>query len=199
MNLGSFFDTQMIMSSHVTNISKTVIFHLRNITRIRKYIDQPTCHHAVRSLILSRLDYCNGLLSSIPSSYITRLQRLQNWAARLVFELDRKHSPAPLLKELHWLPVRQRIIFKLLLFVYKCLHNQGPSYLTNCLTLYVPKRQLRSSNDYFRLEYPITRVLAGDRTFTVYASKEWNKLPISIRKSSSTNMFKKALKTYLFP
>ena len=198
-NLGAFFDSQMSMSSHVTNLSKTVTFHLRNISRIRKYIDQPTCQHAVRSLILSRLDYCNGLLSLLPSSYIIRLQRLQNWAARLVFEVDRKHSAAPLLKSLHWLPVHQRIVFKLLLCTYKCLHNQGPIYLKNSLLLYVPKRQLRSSKDYLRLTYPITRVLAGDRTFTVSASKEWNSLPIQIRQSSSVNVFKKALKTYLFP
>ena len=136
------------MSSHITNVSKTVIFHLRNIGRIRKYIDQSTCQHAIRSLILSRLDYCNGLLSSLPSTYVIRLQRLQNWAARLVFEVDRKQSPGPLLKSLHWLPVKQRITFKLLLFVYKCLHNQGPVYLKNCLSLYVPNRQLRSSKDY---------------------------------------------------
>ena len=198
-NLGAFFDTHMTMSSHITNVSKSVVFHLRNIAKIRKYIDQPTCHHAARSLILSRLDYCNGLLSSSPSTYITRLQRLQNWAARLVFNVDRKHSPGPLLKSLHWLPIHQRIIFKLLLLVYKCLHNQGPTYLSNCLSLYVPKRQLRSSNDYLRLDYPITRVLAGDRTFTVSASKEWNKLPADIRQSSSTAIFKKSLKTYLFP
>lgn len=198
-NLGAFFDSEMTMLSHVTNVSKTVTFHLRNIGRIRKYIDQPTCHHAVRSLILSRLDYCNGLLSLIPSTYMIRLQRLQNWAARLIFEVDRKHSPRPLLKSLHWLPIQQRINFKLLLCVYKCLHNQGPSYLTNCLTLYVPGRQLRSSKDYLRLKYPITRVLAGDRTFTVSASKAWNELPTCIRQSSSTSVFKKALKTYLFP
>ena len=103
------------------------------------------------------------------------------------------------MKSLHWLPIRQRISFKLLLLVYKCLHNQGPIYLTNCLSVYVPNRQLRSSNDYLRLVYPITRVLAGDRTFTVAASKEWNKLPVYIRQSSSTNIFKKALKGVLHP
>jgi hypothetical protein len=198
-NLGAFFDSQMTMSSHIINVSKTVTFHLRNIGRIRKYIDKSTCHHAVRSLILSRLDYCNGLLSSLPSTYIIRLQRLQNWAARLVFEVNRRHSPSPLLKSLHWLPIHQRIIFKLLLCVYKCLNNQAPVYLKDCLSLYVPNRQLRSSNDYHRLVYPITRVLAGDRTFTVSASKEWNRLPIFIRQSPSIHVFKKQLKTHLFP
>ena len=106
-----FFDANMTMSAHINNVCRNVTFHLRNISRIRKFIDQNTCHHAVRSLILSRLDYCNGLLSSIPKSQITRLQRLQNWAAHLVFEVGRSHSPQPLLHSLHWLPIQKRIIF----------------------------------------------------------------------------------------
>ncbi|XP_072030450.1 uncharacterized protein [Amphiura filiformis] len=88
-NLGSFFDTNMSMTTHITNLCKTTTFHLRNLTRIRKYIDEDTCNHAARSLVLSRLDYCNGLLSSIPHKHVLRLQRLQNWAARLVFNVPR--------------------------------------------------------------------------------------------------------------
>ena len=91
----------MTMASHITNVSRTITFHLRNISRIRRFIDKDTCHHAVGSLILSRLDYCNGLLSSLPKSYTLRLQRLQNWAARLVFTINRRHESAPLLKSLH--------------------------------------------------------------------------------------------------
>ena len=83
-NLGAFFDSNMSMAAHITNLSRTVTFHLRNITRIRRFIDKDTCHHAIRSLVLSRLDYCNGLLSSVPKSHILRLQRLQNWAARII-------------------------------------------------------------------------------------------------------------------
>ena len=197
-NLGAFFDVHMSMNSHINNVSRTVTFHLRNISRIRRYIDQSTCHHAVRSLILSRLDYCNGLLSSLPKLHVNRLQRLQNWAARLVFEVGRSHSAQPLINSLHWLPIQQRIIFKLLLYVYKSLHHLAPNYLSNCLTLYTPSRNLRSSNDNLRLNYPITRVQAGDRTFTVAASKGWNNLPMSIRQSASIDIFKKALKTHLF-
>ena len=188
----------MTMSAHINNVCRNVTFHLRNISRIRKCIDQNTCHHAVRSLILSRLDYCNGLLSSIPKSQITRLQRLQNWAARLVFEVGRSHSPQPLLHSLHWLPIQKRIIFKLLLYVYKSLNNQAPRYISECLTVYIPSRNLRSSNHNLQLSYPITQNLAGDRTFTVSASKLWNNLPLTIRQSVSTNSFKKALKAQLF-
>ena len=126
---------------------------LRNITRIRRFIDQSTSNHDVRSLILSRLDYCNGLLSSIPNTQLVRLQRLQNWAARLVFQVRRDTPPNPLLCNLHWLPVKQRIIFKLLLLVYKSLNTHAPKYLSDCLKIYVPGKRTRSSEDPLKLTY----------------------------------------------
>ena len=115
----------MTMTSHITNFSRTITLHLRNILRIRRYIDADTCHHAVRSLILSRIDCCNGLLSSLPKSYTLRLQRLQNWAARPVFTVNRQQDPKPLLKSLHCLPVKERISVKLLWFVFKSLNGMA--------------------------------------------------------------------------
>ena len=143
--------------------------------------------------------YCNGLLSSIPSTQLDRVQRLHIWAARFVFHVSiGDHPSQPLLNSLHWLPLKQRIIFKLLLFVYKILNNQAPKYLATCLNLYTPTRSLRSSSDPLRLTYSVTRTLAGDRTFTVSASKYWNDLPLTVRQSSSVSAFRKALKTHLF-
>ena len=106
--------------------------------------------------------------------------------------------PDPLLCNLHWLPVKQRIIFKLLLFVYKSLNNYAPQYLLDCLKIYVPGKRTRSSQDPLKLTYPTKRKLTGDRTFTVTSSIEWNKLPLSLRQSPSVETFKKSLKTYLF-
>ena len=171
------------MSYHISHICSTITFYLRNISRIRRFIDQSACHNAVRSLVLSRIDYCNGLLSTIPSNQLIRVQRLQNWAARLILQVSRDHPSQPLLNSLHWLPLKQRITFKLLLFVYKILNEQAPEYLTNCLTLYTPARALRSASDTLRLTYPKTRTLAGDRTFTVSASKHWNDLPLTVSKT----------------
>ena len=129
-NLGAFFDSNMSMAAHITNLSRTITFHLRNITQIiRRFIDKDTCHHAVRSLVLSGLDYRNGLLSSVPISHILRLQRLQNWAARIIFIVDRRLESSPLLKTRHWLPVKQRITYKLLSYVYKALNGLAPIYL----------------------------------------------------------------------
>ena len=89
-NLGVIFDTQMSMSTQVTSLSRSITYHLRNIFRIRHYLDFETCNHVVHSLILSRLDYGNILLLGSNVSEIARLQRLQNWAAKIIFLAAKK-------------------------------------------------------------------------------------------------------------
>ena len=112
-NLGVHFDAAMTMSDHVTAVFKSVKFHLWNLSRIRKYITQEACSNAMRALVLSKLDFASyALLSYLSNKDIIRLQRLRNRAARILFQVPRRHSPSPLLKSLHWLPVDSRIIFK---------------------------------------------------------------------------------------
>ena len=84
-NLGVIFDDVMSMSAHVTSFSCNLTYHLRNITRIRRFMDLDTCNNIVHSFILSRLDYGNALLLGSNVSSISRLQKFQNWAAKLIF------------------------------------------------------------------------------------------------------------------
>ena len=152
----------------------------------------------VHALITSKLDYCNGLLFGMPDSLIARLQRVQNACARLVYCQPKFTSSAPLLRELHWLPVRQRISFKILLTVYKSLSGQAPSYITELLKLKVQshRHSLRSSRDTLLLQIPHskTKITLGDRAFAIAAPKLWNSLPVEIRSSQSLNVFKSRLK-----
>ena len=189
------------MSNLIDQLCKSVRFQLNNVSQIRKYVSEDVCHHVIRSHVLSRLDYCNRLLTELsPSNTLRRLQSLQNWAARIIFRLDRRHDTMPLLTSLHWLPIKQRIVFKILLFVYKFFHDQAPEYFSDCLELYRPVRtNLRSNADPFRLTFHVARSKAGDCTCTVAAAKEWNKLPSSINAAPSVDVFKKLLKTYIFP
>jgi hypothetical protein len=189
------------MSSHVNTICRSVNFHLKNINRIRRYIDFNTSNHITRSLVMSRLDYANSLLAGIQSKELKRLQVLQNRAARVVFQVRRDESAKPLLTELHWLPIKERVCFKTMLLVHKCLLGKAPSYLTNCITRYAPGRPgLRSAQDKTRLSEPPTRLIsAGDTAFCALAPREWNKLPTTVRSVQSTVSFKRILKTYYFP
>jgi hypothetical protein len=204
-NLGVVFDSTLSMSKHIGNVCKTVNFHIRNLWRIRRFITQDACHHAVRALILSRIDYANSLLYGARQVDIQRLQRLQNKAARLVFACGRDQSSDGLLQSLHWLPVRQRITFKILLYTFKCLNNLAPSYLVDLIKLLTDdvshgyRHRLRSSSDATKLIVPRSKKRAGDNSFAVIAPKLWNDIPVAIRESASVLIFKKRLKTYLFP
>ena len=165
-------------------------------------IDKDTCH-LIDALILSRLDYGNSLLLGSNSKDIQRLQRIQNWAVRLVCRASKRDHATPFLRELHWLPVRERILFKTLVLVYKCLNGLAPGYLSSCLALYKPGRaSLRSASDITLLAVPKSIKLLqcpSNRTFSISAPLIWNELSITIRESGSLNIFKKLLKTHLYP
>ena len=172
---------------------------LRNLWRIRRFIDNKTCHHAVRALIISRLDYCNSLFTLLLGKDIKRLKSIQNRAARLVFNVGRATPTTPLLRELHWLPIPQRIQFKLCLHNHKIITSSAPEYLSNCISLYKPSRTLRSSQDTTRLQIPRSNYSFSAKCFGVTAPKAWNNIPQHIREMTSTPLFKQHLKTYLFP
>ena len=127
----SMFDRVLSLRQHVSYTSKTYRFHLRNISRIRKYIPQDTSVVLVKSLVMSRLDYSNGLFYGLPKCTVSGLQAVQNSAARIVTqERLRDHdSMSRALIGLHWLPVDNRIEYKLLLYTYKALHDLAPGYL----------------------------------------------------------------------
>ena len=107
-NLGVFLDGTLSMDSHISYLSKALYFQLRRIGKIRHLLSVESANKLCVSLILSKLDYCNALLYNISDKHLTRLQRIQNSAARLVLRRDKRSSASDLLKTLHWLPVRAR-------------------------------------------------------------------------------------------
>ena len=194
-NLGVMYDKNMSMKSQVSSIVKTTSYHTRNISRIRKYIDTDSAKTLVNSLVTSRLDYCNSQLAGINSGQFDRLDRVQNCAARVILQLPR--SVAPDLSSLHWLPIRQRVDYKIATLVFKTLHGLAPSYLQELLTPYTAGRHLRSDNDNL-LVVPRTTNKSGNRSFVVNGPCVWNALPCHVRCTSDLNVFKRLLKTVLF-
>ena len=110
-NLGVMFDRNMTMSDQVKSLVRSVSYHTRNISRIRRHLTIDSTKKLVNSLVTSRLDYCNSLLVGVADGLLQRLQCAQDWAARTVLQLPRSVE-APL-HELHWLPVSSRIDYKL--------------------------------------------------------------------------------------
>ena len=127
-----------------------------------------------------------------------KLQLVQNHAARLVKKVNKRSSAKSLLKELHWLPVEQRVDYKIALIVFKCLYIEDfPSYLKDLIQVYTPSRSLRSA-DKLLLTKPITKLKVGERSFCYSAPVVWNKLPFELRSCTRLPTFKKHLKTHFF-
>ena len=151
------------------------------------------CH----AFITSRIDNLNSLLFKIPEYQLHKLQLVQNSVARLIKRLKRSDHITPALLELHWLPIPERIQYKILLLVYKCLIQKAPSYLTSMIHPYQPTRSLRSSSQHLLQEVKTSKRY-GERAFAVCGPMLWNSLPLHIRQSDSVETFKCSLKTFLF-
>ena len=150
------------------------------------------------AFVLSRLDYCDSLLAGCPKYFLSKLRKVQTNAARLVFRTTRFAHVTYVLHSLHWLPIEQRIEYKLSLLCFKIISHQAPIYLSD-LHLYTPSWQLRSSTDTraFRILSFRTKS-CGQRSFSYQAPVIWNQLPVSVRHPTPVSSFKSSLKTFLF-
>ena len=197
-NLGVIFDSAFKFDKQVNAVVKASFFQLRTIAKIKSFLSPKDLEKVIHAFISSRLDYCNSLYTGISHSSLSRLQLVQNAAARLLTGTRKRDHISPILASLHWLPVRFRVDFKVLLFVFKALSGQAPSYITDLLTSYSTTRPLRSSN-LGLLAVPQSKLKSrGDRAFAVAAPRLWNSIPLSIRSAPSIDSFKSRLKTYFY-
>ena len=118
------------MMKQCSMVSRSIYFHLRRIAKIRCHLDYTATAKAIQATVISRLDYCNSLLSTVNKANLETLQRAQNSAARLLARVDKRTHMTPVLFNLHWLPVKQRVEFKILVQVYTLVHETAaPQYL----------------------------------------------------------------------
>ena len=196
-DLGVILDNNLTMTSHVNNVCRSASYAIYRIGKLRRYLDAENTEKLVHAFITSRLDNCNSILYGLPDKELNKLQRIQNAAARLVSLTKKRDHITPVLFQLHWLPVRQRIIFKLLLLTFKTLNGQSPAYISDLVTVYQPQRNLRSASQYL-LQESIGRTITYGRSFSRVAPRLWNRLPLALRSPQTISRFKAQLKTHLF-
>ena len=141
-DLDVILDNNLTMTSHVNNVCRSASYAIYRIGKLRRYLDAENTEKLVHAFITSRLDNCNSILYGLPDKELNKLQRIQNAAARLVSLTKKRDHITPVLFQLHWLPVRQRIIFKLLRLTFKTLNGQSAAYISDLVTLYQPQRTL---------------------------------------------------------
>lgn len=197
--LGVTLDSTLSFDKHCSEIVQCSLFHLRSLRHIRPLLSARDAEILGISFVQSRLDYCNSLLSGTSVSNVKRLQRIQNSLARLTFSnSESTHtSHLKLLHDHHWLPISQRIKYKISSITHIVLLHHQPCYLSSFLKPYSPARNLRSSDSQL-LTVPKTHLSLTNRSFSVVSPFLWNSLPITIRTSQSHYLFCKQLKTELF-
>jgi len=124
------------MKHHVSKVASTCFYQLRRLRQLRRLVGKEITAHLVSALILSRLHYCNALLAGLPCSTMEHLQPDENAAARLVCDLRPHVHMTPALKQLHWLPIKSRIVYKLGLLMHNIHTGRAPQYLHGRLCVY---------------------------------------------------------------
>ena len=198
--LGAWLDAQLTFKEHTTKKCQTAIINYLRIRNICHLFTNSACETLLLSLCISHLDYANALLYGLPATTLNKLQRIQNMCAWLVLRRSKGSSITQCLKDLHWLPICQRIEYKILTLTYKCLNKQALEYLQNLL-VEMPMRWLglRSESSYKKLLVPLTkRRTFAQRSFSVVAPTLWNDLPTSVKQANTLVQFKSLLKTHLF-
>ena len=169
--LGFKLDSSLSMSSQISSVSRTCYLELRRISSIRKYLTDDAIKILVCARILSRLDYCNALYTGMSNLNFKKLQTIQNAAAKLIFKKRKYDHATPLLKQLHWLPVKARCDFKIAVMAYKFFDGTLPTYLSKTLSARCPSRNLRSSTEHFLILPKTNLKYFWKRSFSCTAPK----------------------------
>ena len=178
-NLGFTLDCHLTMNAHVSNIARTCYFELRRLASIRRFLTSTATATYVSAFVLSKIDYCNSLLFGATHDVTSHLQRIQNYAARVIFRLPMSSSITIHLKSLHWLPVKVRSTYKIACLCYHCHSSTTPSYVTDMLHKKpLHTRNTRSSSYTMPLlNRPAhSKATLGDRSFSFASSSVRNSI-----------------------
>ena len=194
-NLGVTLDCHLTMNAHVSNISRTCYFELRRLTSIRTFQKSTATAILVSAFVLSRIDYCSSLLLGSTHDVASHLQRILNYAARVILRLQKSSSTTIHLSSLHWLPVKVRSTYKIACLCYHCHSSTAPSYVADMLHRN-PLHIRSSSYTMPLLNRPShSKATLGDCSFSFASSSVWNSIPNDVRGAPS---LMSRLKMYLF-
>lgn len=199
-NLGVLLDTELLMKDQISHVVKVAGYHLRNISFIKKYLDENSIKKLISNHVISKLDYTNSVYYGLPNYLLKKLQLIMNRAARLIKGRSLRDRVTPILIELHWLPVKARIVYKQCVMVRQAIRHGKPKYVRDMLTDFRTDSDiiLRHDDDGYRLMEPRFYKEAGRRAFVNCAPRLYNAIPANIKMAETVDVFKKRLKTYLF-
>lgn len=200
-NLGVILDAELSFQKQAASVTSSCFYQISQLWQVRSCLDRTSTETLVHAFITSRLDYCNALYAGCHKSVTHSLQLIQNAAARVVTCTRKYQHISPVLKELHWLPVCDRIQYKLAVTAFKSLNGLAPSYLVDCCkptSLHHNRAGLRSESSGNLIVPRTYSATYGNIPFSVAGPVVWNSLPPQAKIETSLDIFKNVLKTFLF-
>ena len=195
--LGVTLHENLNLKEHILTKCRKAIANFLRIHNICQYLTKDACTTLV--LCISHLDFANALYYGLPDKTISHLQVIKTMYAKLTLKKSKYDSTRKALAQLHWLPIKHRIDFKITAIIHKCLYGTVPQYLKDLLIPAQTPRNLRSSTDKTRLIIPFTKCKTfAAWSFSISAPSVWNQLPMSLREISNFELFKWQLKTHYY-
>ena len=179
-DLGVFLDNTLSMTNHISTVTKSCFFHLRRIRQIKRCLNEKCLRTLVQALVISRLDYCNSILINLPDTTLHPYTTILHTAERLVKSLKPRDHITPALRQLHWLPIKARISFKICVLMFNIHSGSCPRYMSSLVTPCTTVESRSSLRSSAKGDYVTPRTFSsfGRRAFAVAGPSEWNNLPV---------------------
>ena len=199
-NLGFLFDAKFNFQAQISHVRKTAFLQLRRLQFCKPFVPPGLLPLLVHAFITSRLDFCNCLYINLPKNQLVRLQSVLNASAKFLTGARKFDSSREALAKLHWLPICQRIVYKVCTMSFHLFHNtpRYPSYFSAISPRVHQVKTRTSATPQLSSSFKSRLKSCGDRSFSSAAVSCFNSLPPSIRSISSYSSFKSNLKTHLF-
>ena len=189
-------DSQMKFQIHVNDVINKLKRALSIFTRAAHFVDISTRITLYNTLLLPHLDYCSTVWSgSLRKCDLVRLQRIQNRVMRTILHCHPRTHILDMLRTLKWMSVKQRLHHNLCIFIWKIIHNQVPTYLSN---IYTPVANIPSHNTRFSSNSSLFQNRNSHKSLSTLGVKVWNGLPQHIRDAGTLYSFKKGCTTRIF-
>ena len=195
-DLGVTLDSNLTYNEHIVSTVSSCMSRLGQINRVKYIFDKRALIIIINALV-SKLFYCSSVWSNTTQANLDKLQAVQNFACRILCGAKKFEHITPLLKGLHWLPIRQQLYFRFAVLVFKCMTRCAPEYLTSKLVRRSAVSTRNTRNNQL-LDIPLFRTASGQRTFQYRATSLWNALQPALKLSPSVTVFKRLLRQKLF-
>ncbi|CAB4007162.1 Hypothetical predicted protein [Paramuricea clavata] len=192
-DLGMTIDSYLTYDQHITNLVSSCMNSLCQINRVKKCFDKEALTLIVSALVMNKMFYCSTVWSNTSSTNIKKLQLVQNFACRIITNIGKFDHISPGLRELNWLLVKEQLLLREAIMMYKCVNELAPHYLSDLFTKRSDIHQ-RDTRSHDSLQIPLYKTSAGQRSFHDRGVTLWNDLDIKYKKLDSLKTFKNELK-----